>query len=269
MNQKDPELLKIADAARLLGVNRRTIYRRIWNGELPASKVGGLYFIRRTDLEDLLTPKQKQATVTPKADETVGGISGSLARSREQIFLRRVKERVEGIEALLHPISRQVIPMTPQAWQACRRSGDERAVLMSLLGVMVLDAKTADRFPLNAWLRWELPASSEADAPPLAIQAQAFSRLDVLHRQGADDRPLDETELAPILDAAIREQSALILALASPTGWSSEAAHLARQFTDVANHAWVYLVDSTKMKLIYNKDNEILRGYADIFSKLE
>jgi excisionase family DNA binding protein len=48
------EYLKIGDAARLLGVNKRTVYRRVWSGELPASKVGGLYFIRRDDLNALL-----------------------------------------------------------------------------------------------------------------------------------------------------------------------------------------------------------------------
>jgi excisionase family DNA binding protein len=48
------EYLKIGDAARFLGVNKRTVYRRVWSGELPASKVGGLYFIRRDDLKALL-----------------------------------------------------------------------------------------------------------------------------------------------------------------------------------------------------------------------
>lgn len=70
MNKDDPELLRIADAARFLGVNRRTIYRRIWNGDLPASKVGGLYFIRKEDLEGLLIrgrtkPTQKVSEEPP------------------------------------------------------------------------------------------------------------------------------------------------------------------------------------------------------------
>jgi excisionase family DNA binding protein len=50
----DPEFLKIGDAARYFGVARRTIYRRIWSGELPASKIGGLYFIRKSDIEALI-----------------------------------------------------------------------------------------------------------------------------------------------------------------------------------------------------------------------
>ena len=48
------DLLKIPEAAQYLGVTRRWIYRRIWSGDLPASKVGGLYFIRQQDIENLL-----------------------------------------------------------------------------------------------------------------------------------------------------------------------------------------------------------------------
>lgn len=63
MDKKDQDLLKITEAAQFLGVARRTVYRRIWSGELPASKVGGLYFIRRADLEALL---EKGRHPTPK-----------------------------------------------------------------------------------------------------------------------------------------------------------------------------------------------------------
>jgi excisionase family DNA binding protein len=44
------DYLKIDEAARMLGVSARTVYRWIWKGELPASKVGGLYFIPRGEL---------------------------------------------------------------------------------------------------------------------------------------------------------------------------------------------------------------------------
>jgi excisionase family DNA binding protein len=58
------EYLKIDEAARLLRVTRRTVYRRIWSGELPATKVGGLYLIRRGDLEAMLS----QGRVTSPGD---------------------------------------------------------------------------------------------------------------------------------------------------------------------------------------------------------
>jgi len=51
---KPSNLLKIKDVADLLGVTTRTVYRRIWAGELPATKIGGLYYVRRADLELIL-----------------------------------------------------------------------------------------------------------------------------------------------------------------------------------------------------------------------
>lgn len=51
---QNPEYLKIGEAASLLGVARRTVYRWVWSGELPATRVGGLYFIRRSDLDAIL-----------------------------------------------------------------------------------------------------------------------------------------------------------------------------------------------------------------------
>ncbi|MGC1379325.1 MAG: helix-turn-helix domain-containing protein [Anaerolineales bacterium] len=61
------EILKIDDAARYLGVTRRWVYRRIWSGDLPASKVGGLYFLRKEDLETLLE-QGRMGEMAPKAE---------------------------------------------------------------------------------------------------------------------------------------------------------------------------------------------------------
>ena len=62
------DLLKIHEAAQYLGVTRRWIYRRIWSGELPASKVGGLYFIRKQNLEALIEQGNTGGMLTEKED---------------------------------------------------------------------------------------------------------------------------------------------------------------------------------------------------------
>ncbi len=66
------EYMKIAEAARFLGVTQRWVYRRVLSGELPASKVGGLYFIQRKDLQALLdggrvapSPEDKLESASP------------------------------------------------------------------------------------------------------------------------------------------------------------------------------------------------------------
>ncbi len=60
------EYVKIAEAARILGVTQRWVYHRILNGELPASKVGGLYLIQRKALDGLI----EQGQVVPSPKET-------------------------------------------------------------------------------------------------------------------------------------------------------------------------------------------------------
>mgnify|MGYP001219921249 CR=1 FL=1 len=63
------EYLKIAEAAQFLGVSRRTVYRWVWSGELPANRVGGLYLIHRGDLQAMLTRK-RPSTPSDKSEET-------------------------------------------------------------------------------------------------------------------------------------------------------------------------------------------------------
>lgn len=54
MSEKD-KLYRIKEVAELLGVSTRTVYRRIWANELPAVKIGGLYYIRQADLDKTIT----------------------------------------------------------------------------------------------------------------------------------------------------------------------------------------------------------------------
>lgn len=54
MNDTD-KLLRIKQVADMLGVSTRTVYRRIWSEELPAVKIGGLYYIRKADLDQSIT----------------------------------------------------------------------------------------------------------------------------------------------------------------------------------------------------------------------
>jgi len=53
------DYLKISEAARLIGVSQKTVYRWILAGELNANKVGGLYLINRGSLETRLAPEKK------------------------------------------------------------------------------------------------------------------------------------------------------------------------------------------------------------------
>lgn len=65
----DKPLMRLSEAAEYLGVSRRWLYRRIWSGELPASKIGGLYFVRKEDLDALVRPVERGAEAEVLPDE--------------------------------------------------------------------------------------------------------------------------------------------------------------------------------------------------------
>ena len=67
--KKTSEMLSLEQVAKLLGVDYRTVYRLVQNGELPAGRIGRVYRIRQNDL-DVYFEKQVQSVkkmVIPKA----------------------------------------------------------------------------------------------------------------------------------------------------------------------------------------------------------
>jgi excisionase family DNA binding protein len=61
------ELLDIATVAAYLGVTERTVYNKVRAGELPASKVGRLWRVRRSDLDAWLDRGRSAAGSRPSA----------------------------------------------------------------------------------------------------------------------------------------------------------------------------------------------------------
>jgi excisionase family DNA binding protein len=337
VNKDDPELLKIADAARILDVSRRTIYRRIWNGDLPASKVGGLYYIRQEDLEGLLirgrtkSPRKeakKQSALKcsacfrvlesdaqiaelcttgscdsvicdhcwsdsvrhcvkhlPDRDEKWKSawaahqrgelpllVKGSKARLQEMNFLKHITERIYLINTLIHPVTEDVL--TVSDWNAYCQSGDERAELMKLLGVMVLDTATTTNIPLNAWIHWDIPKGKRLDGLPLRICAQVLSRTHAMLRDGFDTRPLGEKELSEQL-AQLNQKTKddkmfTLVVLAATVGWDAEAQQAVQGDRHgkavVYEDMLVYLFDLQSKKLIYNLHDHHAWGYIDLFA---
>ena len=49
----EKEFLRVSEAAALLGVDRVTIYRYLWDGLMPCRKLRGKTLIRRSDIEKL------------------------------------------------------------------------------------------------------------------------------------------------------------------------------------------------------------------------
>ena len=67
--KKTSEMLSLEQVAKLLGVDYRTVYRLVQNGELPAGRIGRVYRIRQDDL-NVYFEKQVESVkkkVIPKA----------------------------------------------------------------------------------------------------------------------------------------------------------------------------------------------------------
>jgi excisionase family DNA binding protein len=335
------DILKIDDAARYLGVTRRWIYRRIWAGDLPASKVGGLYFIRREDMENLLKQGNLAGVSRPEpktpepllkcgycfrlmdSDAMIGEVcaaegcetllcsicisegrqycinhvpdraqlwesavedlrrgkipvlvKASQARLREVNFLQRLQTRLVSIGTLIHPLSGEVLTVTD--WQALLEEGDERVDVMRLMNKAVLENEWLARLPVNAHSRYLIPPTGRQKGGPVVILAQAFSHMKTMIQKGFDTGSMDAEDLTGLLlrlgEEAQRSQTVTLAVLGATSGWDEPARRLVTgEGGGLAfSHHWllVYLNDMEKPEIIYNRLDNRLRSYADLFTPL-
>jgi hypothetical protein len=107
---------------------------------------------------------------------------------------------------------------------------------------------------------------------------RVLSRLPEMIRDGFDTRPIDEDTLSAELAKLAQEtdprgrQIPTIALFAAATGWTPEARRLI--VGDAPGTAFspgallVYLFDLPEGKLIYNPQDDRLRGYAELFTPL-
>ena len=336
------DLLRLSEAARYLGVSRRWLYRRIWSGELPASKVGGLYFIRKSDLDALVTPARATASARMEAeprispeplkcgycfrlltsDTQIGDVcqtpdceailcadcwargirhcvqhqpdreerwraavqkyrQGELpvllrseqARFRELTFLERIRLRLAQITDVRHPLGDAVLSISD--WSRLEHYEDDRGILMDLLGTVALDAETLARYPLNARLRYTLPASrrkKKDPLPPFVLDIRVLSHLETMVREGFDTAPFSALALQTLLSRLVAEtesrSEARLVLLAATTGWDDDARKLltgdGKATSFLHQRLLVYLYDMERGQMIYNPLDARLARYAEM-----
>ncbi len=59
---KSDDLITVREAARIVGRTTETVRRWIWDGKLPAQKMGNQLFVRRADLTPLAGGAYEQTT---------------------------------------------------------------------------------------------------------------------------------------------------------------------------------------------------------------
>jgi excisionase family DNA binding protein len=341
--EKQSNYMKIDEAARYLGVSRRTVYRWVWDGKLPASKVGGLYFIDPQDLEDLLKKREAQPASEEKVEafeqikcgycfrliKNATGISdlcqaggcdqvickrcqqqgihycaqhtpdreqqlalalekqkkgeiafvlkASNARMLEINYLNRIQHRLSEQTSIIHPLSGEVINI--KDWKTQMQEADQRKLVMSYLGKVVLDGNTQASLPLNAYLQYRIAGSSKSDQATLDILIQCITHLPAMLQVGFDSEPCSAEDLSTLIQKQIekvaKRDSFCICVFAATSGWNSEARALIQgvQSDRLAsnNQALMhvkmlfYLFDMQSGELIYNQQDLKARRYAQLF----
>ena len=76
----DAEYLSLEEVADILGVTYQLIYRLVRSGELPAVRLGKLYRVSRTDLDNYLTQSKNSLS-----HGGVCSVCGTVYKSRESL----------------------------------------------------------------------------------------------------------------------------------------------------------------------------------------
>lgn len=194
------------------------------------------------------------------------------ARQREQAFIARFDRKVREIDRIRHPLDGQVSVI--ENWDAIRRVADETAALMEQLHVGYLDKHVAERLPLNVKLSFQI--TGKANRAGLGVEAQVLSNLAAHARDGFTTQPVTAEELHSRLQSAIEvaeaSKAAVILGLASTSGW--EQAALEMISADVRGGSFTHrlvmpcLIDLVNGTVTYNTLDERLKPFTGLFTPM-
>ena len=263
-NPRDnPEYLKINEAARFLGVNPRTVYRRVWSGDMPAAKVGGLYYIKRADLAALLESKTQgreeglQASLDAAPLKcgychrllTSDSLIGEACQEEGCTEIICTTCLADGLTTCLHHI-----PDREQRWQEAlkrKESGSYPLLVKSVYARLresnfisrirarlenittLMHPQTSELLTIPDWNAILETSDERAEVMRLLGKVMldsattASTPLNAMARTGFDTRPMGVEDLTPRLmlaaDESTRRQVYTLLVLAAATGWDSEA----------------------------------------------
>lgn len=219
-----------------------------------------------------LTPADKLAAARDqlRAGQITLLVTALEARQREQAFIARFDRKVREIDRIRHPLDGQVYVI--EDWDALRRASDETAALMEYLHVGYLDKRVADRLPLNVALGFQI--AGKANRAGLSLEAQVLSNLAAHARDGFATQPATVDDLMPRLQHAIEtaeaDKAAVILGLASTSGWDKAALEMVS--ADVRGGSFTHrlvmpcLIDLLHGTVTYNTLDERLKPFAGLLT---
>lgn len=219
-----------------------------------------------------LTPADRLAAARDKlrAGQITLIVTALEARQREQAFIARFERKVRAIDRIRQPLDGQVHVV--EDWDAIQRASDETAALMEHLHVGYLDKRVADRLPLNVGLGFQI--AGKANRAGLTLEAQVISDLAAHARDGFDTQPATVEELQSRLqqtvESAEADKAAVILGLASTSGWDKAALEMVSANVQGGSftHRLVMpcLIDLLHGTVTYNTLDERLKPFAGLFT---
>ncbi len=289
----------IQEASEILKVDYKVVYRLVKEGVIPTARVGWQFRINEEDLNAYLSAQRvKQASAVqalparevyetapaprptpgPAATSTENGTSAGAAaagagisklkaRQLELNFINRFDEKIADVETVRHPVTDELLHVDD--WAPLRTQTEERELLMQVLNTAFLDKRTLATTPRNTTVRYTVAAK-----PPLVLEARVLTHLDTLLNNGADEQPADLADLMVEVDRLQEEQqktrAALVVGLASPTGWDEEAA----AFVEGSQRGAVYrhpnirlvLVDLRSESVHYDVNDERAAAVAGLYA---
>jgi excisionase family DNA binding protein len=126
----DPDLITVAEAARLLRVSAVTVQRWLRQGRLPAYHVGpSAVRIRRADLAQVITPLTRAAP--PAAPPDVGTDEGPIPPVDDETLARRRAALAAAAELRAAILARRGGVPFDETWPMIRAAREERSRQLS------------------------------------------------------------------------------------------------------------------------------------------
>jgi excisionase family DNA binding protein len=292
--------LSVREVADYLDIDYKTVYRLVRKGEIPAVKVGGVYRVRRTELESYLE-RQSVTGRMPEAQDTgerrfllEGGdreitLSPGTARpaAMETAFFARLESNIGAAKQLKHPSTgRKFRPRNPLATRSEQTAFDD----MELMKLLVAEPAEMRRLRATpAYVRAELPRNARRTytlLPPsgrtegVRVIGQFWTRLDVILQSGDYTEPLDLGSTRKIIESTARrvekEPYQNVLGIASPTGFTEECRGLVQgsegRWKIIIPKLLIVLVDLVEL-LLYafgsERQSTDLQGLFSLSTKAE
>lgn len=292
----DDTFYSIQEAAEILKVDYKVVYRLVKEGRIPSQRVGWQFRLSQDDLNAYLKAERlKQHAVaetmrgaaaagsavrpadtptsfiastngTKTRNAPPGEVTRMRARQMEVNFINRFSERVTQVDVLRHPTTRELLRIDD--WKAIEEIVEDREALMQALNTAYLDRRTLATTPRNSVVRYTLPGKAS-----LVIEGRVVAHLETLCREDVDVAPASLEDLLVEIDAYETQHRATravyVVGLASPTGWEESALSYIANIGagDRYRSAGVkfVLVDLSTGAIWYDESDPVISGFAGLF----